>query len=52
MKLTKFELEKMNVKEMSAIRAGSAGEMGISTCGADRSVCTGSDHCNSGMDQC
>lgn len=48
MKLTKFELEKMDVKEMAAIKAGS----GSSTCGPGSSSCTGTDKCNYGGDSC
>jgi hypothetical protein len=48
MKLTKFQLDKMTVKEMSTIKAGS----GSSTCAPGGSTCTGSDHCSVTGDAC
>ena len=46
MKLTKFEVEKMDIKEMSEIKAGS----GESECRAGYTKCTGSDKDNNAGD--
>jgi hypothetical protein len=46
MKLSKFELQKMSLAEMNAIKAGS----GESRCQQGATVCTGSDHDSNGGD--
>jgi hypothetical protein len=48
MKLNKFQLDKMTVKEMSTIKAGS----GTSSCLSTGSSCTGNDRCNANGDAC
>jgi len=46
MKLTKFEVERLPLAEMNAIKAGS----GESRCVQGATVCTGSDHDSNGGD--
>lgn len=48
MKLDKFVISKMDVREMSAIKAGS----GKSTCGSKGSICVGNDSCSYQGDSC